>query len=101
MTSYNALDDGYITFDPKNMPFRRLGPTGLRVPLFSMGSCMSYYIASHRQTLTSPPSLVGLTIGAKVGTDPAKEIIKTAFENGINLFDTAEGYNSGGAEFEL
>jgi len=24
-------------FDPKNMPFRRLGPSGLRVPVFSLG----------------------------------------------------------------
>lgn len=81
MTSYNALKDGYITFDPKNMPFRRLGSTGLRIPLFSIGSW--------------------LTIGAKVGTDPAKDIVKAAFENGINMFDTAEGYGHGGAEFEL
>lgn len=48
----------------------------------------------HRSTL-------GLTIGAKVGTDPAKEIIKAAFENGINMFDTAEVYGSGSAEIEL
>ena len=26
-------------FDPKNMPFRRLGGSGLRVPLFSLGGC--------------------------------------------------------------
>lgn len=26
-------------FDPKNMPFRRLGPSGLRVPVFSLGGC--------------------------------------------------------------
>ena len=44
---------------------------------------------------------LGLTIGAKVGADPAKEILKTAFENGINMFDTAETYNNGCAEFEL
>ena len=41
MTTYNSLEDGYITFDPRNMPFRRLGSTGLRVPLFSIGSCAS------------------------------------------------------------
>lgn len=54
MSSYNALDDGFVTFDPKNMPFRRLGPSGLRVPLFSIGSCTSR-----------------LTIPGKVETDPA------------------------------
>lgn len=26
-------------FDPKGMPFRRLGPSGLRVPVFSLGGC--------------------------------------------------------------
>ena len=45
--------------------------------------------------------LLGLTIGSKVDGDPAKDIIKVAFENGINMFDTAEAYGSGGAEFEL
>ena len=44
---------------------------------------------------------LGLTIGSKVGADPAKDIIKVAFENGINMFDTAEVYGNGGAEFEL
>ncbi|KAF8222813.1 hypothetical protein L208DRAFT_1320560 [Tricholoma matsutake] len=28
-------------FNPKNMLFRRLGPSGLRVPLFSLGGCTS------------------------------------------------------------
>lgn len=26
-------------YDPKNMTFRRLGPSGLRVPVFSLGGC--------------------------------------------------------------
>lgn len=29
----------YNEYDPKGMPFRRLGPSGLRVPLFSLGGC--------------------------------------------------------------
>jgi len=32
--------DVKVEFDPKNMPFRRLGPSGLRVPVFSLGGCM-------------------------------------------------------------
>lgn len=32
---------------------------------------------------------------------PFKDIIKTAFENGINMFDEAEGYASGNSETEL
>ncbi|KAG1730666.1 NADP-dependent oxidoreductase domain-containing protein [Suillus paluster] len=68
-------------FDPKNMPFRRLGPSGLRVPVFSLGGW--------------------LTLGGTVVGDPVKEIIKVAFENGINMFDTAEGYAKGHSEVEM
>lgn len=28
-----------LEYDAKGMPFRRLGPSGLRVPLFSLGGC--------------------------------------------------------------
>jgi len=68
-------------YDPKGMPFRRLGPSGLRVPLFSLGGW--------------------LTLGGTVTGDPVKEIIKTAFENGINMFDTAESYGKGSSEIEM
>ncbi|OCH84916.1 Aldo/keto reductase [Obba rivulosa] len=70
-----------IEFDPKNMPFRRLGSSGLRVPVFSLGGW--------------------LTLGATVFGDPVKDIIKTAFENGINMFDTAEAYAQGQSEVEM
>ncbi|TFK40821.1 voltage-gated potassium channel beta-2 subunit [Crucibulum laeve] len=70
-----------LEFDPKGMPFRRLGPSGLRVPLFSLGGW--------------------LTLGGTVLGDPVKEIIKTAFENGINMFDTAEAYAKGKSEQEM
>jgi voltage-dependent potassium channel beta subunit len=68
-------------FDTKGMPFRRLGNTGLRVPLLSLGGW--------------------LTLGGSVTGDPAKEIIQTAFENGINMFDTAEAYAKGQSEVEM
>ncbi|KIJ11346.1 hypothetical protein PAXINDRAFT_15742 [Paxillus involutus ATCC 200175] len=70
-------------FDPKNMPFRRLGPSGLRVPasVFSLGGW--------------------LTLGGTVVGDPVKKIIKVAYENGINMFDTAEGYAKGRSEVEM
>ncbi|TDL20912.1 voltage-gated potassium channel beta-2 subunit [Rickenella mellea] len=63
------------------MPFRRLGPSGLRVPLFSLGGW--------------------LTLGGTVKGDPVKDIIKVAFENGINMFDTAEAYAKGNSEKEM
>jgi voltage-dependent potassium channel beta subunit len=42
-----------------------------------------------------------LTLGGTVVGDPVKEIIKTAFENGINMFDTAEAYSDGKSEEEM
>jgi len=68
-------------YDTKGMLFRRLGPSGLRVPVFSLGGW--------------------LTLGGTVVGDPVKEIIKTAFENGINMFDTAEAYAEGKSEIEM
>ncbi|KAJ6526816.1 NADP-dependent oxidoreductase domain-containing protein [Mycena capillaripes] len=68
-------------FETKGMPFRRLGNTGLRVPLLSLGGW--------------------LTLGGSVTGDPVKEIIQTAFENGINMFDTAEAYAKGKSELEM
>jgi len=68
-------------YDPKNMVFRRLGPSGLRVPLFSLGGW--------------------LTLGGTVKGDPVKDIIKTAFDAGINMFDTAEEYSGGKSEEEM
>ncbi|KAJ7823077.1 voltage-gated potassium channel beta-2 subunit [Mycena olivaceomarginata] len=73
--------DTHPTYSDKGMPFRRLGPSGLRVPLFSLGGW--------------------LTIGGSVIGDPVKDIIKTAFENGINMFDTAEDYSKGNSEREI
>ncbi|KAJ7266409.1 NADP-dependent oxidoreductase domain-containing protein [Mycena haematopus] len=75
------MSDTHPTYTDKGMPFRRLGPSGLRVPLFSLGGW--------------------LTIGGSVIGDPVKEIIKTAFENGINMFDTAEDYSKGNSEREM
>ncbi|THH32225.1 hypothetical protein EUX98_g1927 [Antrodiella citrinella] len=62
--------DSYAVFDPKGMPFRRLGSSGLRVPLFSYGGWLT-------------------------------DLIKTAFDNGINMIDTAEGYAKGNSEVEI
>lgn len=71
----------YTDFNPKNMEFRRLGPSGLRVPVFSLGGW--------------------LTLGGTVKGDPVKDIMKAAFEAGINMIDTAEGYAAGQSEIEI
>ncbi|KAF8515775.1 Aldo keto reductase [Hysterangium stoloniferum] len=68
-------------YDPKTMIFRRLGPSGLRVPVFSLGGW--------------------LTLGGTVKGDPVKDIVKTAFDAGINMFDTAEAYAAGQSEVEM
>ncbi|KAJ7598065.1 NADP-dependent oxidoreductase domain-containing protein [Mycena floridula] len=67
-----------MEFDVKSMPFRRLGPSGLRVPLFSLGGW--------------------LTLGGSVVGSTVKDIIRTAFENGISMIDTAEDYSKGKSE---
>jgi len=68
-------------YDPKNMTFKRLGSTGIQVPIISLGGWLTY--------------------GGTVHGDPVKEIIKTAFEAGINYFDTAEEYSGGRSEEEM
>ncbi|KAF9072955.1 NADP-dependent oxidoreductase domain-containing protein [Rhodocollybia butyracea] len=78
---FELQKDVKVEFDPKGMPFRRLGPSGLRVPLFSLGGW--------------------LTLGGSVHGDAVKDIMKTAFDNGINLIDTAEAYANGQSELEI
>ncbi|KIP10534.1 hypothetical protein PHLGIDRAFT_85056 [Phlebiopsis gigantea 11061_1 CR5-6] len=70
-----------MEFATKGMPFRRLGSSGLRVPLLSLGAW--------------------LTLGGSVKGDPVKDIIKVAFENGINMIDTAEAYARGESESHI
>jgi voltage-dependent potassium channel beta subunit len=60
------------------MEYRRLGRSGLRVSALSLGSWTTY--------------------GKQVGADVAEACLTAAFEAGVNLFDTAEGYADGRAE---
>ncbi|KAJ4470395.1 NADP-dependent oxidoreductase domain-containing protein [Lentinula edodes] len=60
---------------PYSLPFRRLKPSGLRVPLFSLGGFNELASAERSR--------------------------KTAFENGVNMFNTAEGYWNGKSEEEI
>ena len=45
--------------------------------------------------------LPGLTFGGTVNGDPVKDIVRTALENGINMFDEAENYTGGESEKEM
>ncbi|KAJ4382689.1 hypothetical protein N0V86_001911 [Didymella sp. IMI 355093] len=68
-------------FDPKDMEFRRLGPAGLKVSVFSLGGWLTYG-------------------GTQKGNIVA-ECIAAAWDHGINFFDTAEVYSAGQCEIEM
>lgn len=60
------------------MPYRRLGPTGLKVSALSFGSWV--------------------TFGTQVDTGLARECLSVAREAGVNFFDNAEVYAGGESE---
>lgn len=60
------------------MEYRRLGRTGLKVSEISLGNWTTH--------------------GESIEDDTAKKCVHTCFDNGINLFDTADCYASGTAE---
>ncbi|KAF2084012.1 voltage-gated potassium channel subunit beta-3 [Saccharata proteae CBS 121410] len=68
-------------FDPKDMIFRHLGPTGLKVSVFSLGGWLTY--------------------GGTQKGNIVKECMQAAWDNGINFFDTAEVYSNGQCEIEM
>jgi hypothetical protein len=68
-------------FDPKDMEFRRLGPAGLKVSVFSLGGWLTY--------------------GGTQKGNIVKECMEAAWSHGINFFDTAETYAQGQCEIEM
>ena len=60
------------------MEYRHLGNSGVYVSEIALGSWLTYSLS--------------------VDYDAAQQIITTAYENGINFFDTADVYNNHGAE---
>jgi aryl-alcohol dehydrogenase-like predicted oxidoreductase len=58
-----------VPFEPKNMIYRNLGDTGLRVPVFSYGGW--------------------LTVGGTQKGDVVKDLMQKAFDLGINMFDVS------------
>lgn len=63
------------------MKYRNLGSSGLRVSEIALGSWLTY--------------------GKSVEDDTAQKCIQTAYEAGINFFDTANVYEQGEAEIVL
>jgi voltage-dependent potassium channel beta subunit len=60
------------------MPYRRLGPTGLKVSVLSFGSWVSF--------------------GTQLDTGMARDCLAAAHEAGVNFFDNAEAYAGGESE---
>lgn len=60
------------------MEYRRLGDAGIRVSVLSLGSWVTY--------------------GGQVDVDAASDMIRTAYDAGVNFFDNAEVYMNGQAE---
>lgn len=63
------------------MKYRRLGSAGMKVSVIGLGSY--------------------LTIGMSIDDKTAMETIHTAYDHGVNFFDTANAYNRGKAEETL
>jgi len=68
-------------FDPKDMEFRRLGPAGLKVSVFSLGGWLTY--------------------GGTQKGSIVKDCMQAAWDHGINFYDTAEVYAAGQCEVEM
>jgi len=60
------------------MEYRRLGKAGVKVSALSLGSWV--------------------TFGQQIGDDVAAELMKEAYDAGVNFFDNAEAYASGRSE---
>src|SRR5262245_45453812 len=63
------------------MRYRRLGPSGCKVSVISFGSW--------------------LTVGNSIEQETTNALVRTAFEGGVNFFDTADIYARGAAEKSL
>ncbi|KAL7415382.1 Aldo/keto reductase [Mrakia frigida] len=81
LTVVQGTEEGAVNYKANGMKFRRLGRSGLKVPVFGLGGWLTY--------------------GGSVSGDPVKEILKTAFAGGINFLDQAENYSNGQSELEM
>ncbi|KAG8189816.1 hypothetical protein JTE90_026119 [Oedothorax gibbosus] len=66
---------------PTTMKYKNLGKSGLRISVLTLGTWV--------------------TFGSHISEQVAEDIVSVAYENGINLFDTAEVYAGGKSEILL
>jgi 1-deoxyxylulose-5-phosphate synthase len=76
----------YMTNEYRDMPYRRLGDSGLRVPNVGLGT----YKFGFPETGDN----------ARVGEAEALRILDAAAESGVTLWDTANRYNEGSGNSE-
>lgn len=98
MASLECLDEGTLssgssvlasqpptrqvsTFAPPAVRYRNLGKSGLRISNVGLGTWV--------------------TFGSLISEEVAEDIVTAAFDNGINVFDTADIYAGGKAEVAL
>ena len=63
------------------MPYRQLGASGLKISALSLGAWV--------------------TFGKQIGDSTAHELMRTAYDAGVNFFDNAEAYADGQAEIVM
>lgn len=78
INGYNAIIALWFKITIKIMEYRRLGNSGLQVSALSFGSW--------------------LTFGKQIQDGTAEELMKMAYDNGVNFFDNAEIYARGQSE---
>jgi aryl-alcohol dehydrogenase-like predicted oxidoreductase len=95
------------------MPHRLLGSSGLRVPLFSLGGCECLVRAFGRrpdgESRADNRRHREGGCGQGDNTDcclyevliKEQNLIKAAWDHGINMIDTAECYDNGQSELEM
>nr|XP_043876598.1 voltage-gated potassium channel subunit beta-2-like isoform X3 [Solea senegalensis] len=70
-----------VAMEQSHMTYRNLGKSGLRVSCLGLGTWV--------------------TFGSQISDEMAESVMTTAYDSGVNLFDTAEVYASGRAETTL
>ncbi|XP_058479661.1 voltage-gated potassium channel subunit beta-2-like isoform X1 [Solea solea] len=77
----NFLQVCGVAMEQSHMTYRNLGKSGLRVSCLGLGTWV--------------------TFGSQISDEMAESVMTTAYDSGVNLFDTAEVYASGRAETTL